>query len=105
MGFRRFQDFNSALVAKLAWKVGASEQSPWVSLLKHKYCKNEGSSSHSVKNGDSCKGILSARDVIRTEACAAVGNGMSLRVWGVLLGFLLRVSVRLELPSIQEAVR
>ena len=39
IGFRRFADFNLALIAKLGWKLLFDDNAIWVKALKAKYCR------------------------------------------------------------------
>ncbi|XP_024033121.1 uncharacterized protein LOC112095413 [Morus notabilis] len=86
----RSRDFGGTWKGVTSWLsrrgmsyVGANEQSPWVSLLREKYCRSEDFWSRPVKHGDSYvwQGILKARDVIQSGACVAIGDGMSQHIW------------------------
>lgn len=37
LGIRLFHEFNTALLAKLAWKIASGEQSLWCNILRTKY--------------------------------------------------------------------
>lgn len=40
-GLRKFKDINSALLAKLGWKVAGNEQTLWTNMLRSKYLKGK----------------------------------------------------------------
>lgn len=39
LGFKHFKDMNSALLAKLGWKIAMGENMLWTKLLRSKYLK------------------------------------------------------------------
>lgn len=81
--FKRFSDINTALLAKLAWKIASEEESMWTQILASKYLRGQSFFQHQLKPGDSnvWKGIVSARSWIRKGACFQVGDGCNINVW------------------------
>lgn len=41
LGFRKFNEFNLALLAKLAWKMANGEEALWTKVLKAKYLRGK----------------------------------------------------------------
>uniref|UniRef100_A0A803PTE2 Reverse transcriptase n=1 Tax=Cannabis sativa TaxID=3483 RepID=A0A803PTE2_CANSA len=83
LGFRKLEDMNKILLAKLAWQFASSFDRPWVSCFSKKYCKRESFWSINARGSDSAfwKGILNARDLLRKGSMTMVGKGDSVDVW------------------------
>ncbi|KAF4388487.1 hypothetical protein F8388_012464 [Cannabis sativa] len=83
LGFRKLEDMNNALMAKLAWQCASQTDRPWVTCLTEKYCKKDSFWGTSVRATDSTfwKGILHTRDVIRKGCMTLVGRGDSVDIW------------------------
>uniref|UniRef100_A0A803QPG7 Reverse transcriptase domain-containing protein n=1 Tax=Cannabis sativa TaxID=3483 RepID=A0A803QPG7_CANSA len=83
LGFRKLEDMNKALLAKLAWQFVSKDDRPWVTCFSNKYCSNE--SFWSVKNRDRdsafWRGILNTRDIICNGSITLVGKGDSVDIW------------------------
>ena len=83
LGFREIEQFNDALLAKLAWRMLKEPQSLLTQILMGKYCNNSSfldcvapaSASHGWR------GILAGREVLKKGLGWVVGNGKSIPVW------------------------
>ena len=83
LGFRSFESFNEAMIAKLVWWVLSSQDSFCVKVLRAKY-KVGNKWLHSVPTKSasfSWRGIESARVLISKGGCKLVGNGNNILVW------------------------
>ena len=76
------EDFNRALMAKLAWKAVDKEDRPWVKILLAKYCKGGDLWSCELKQADSLvwRYIMEVRDMVLKEKCFLMGNGKSIDI-------------------------
>lgn len=83
LGFRRTNDVNLALLAKLAWGVANQGTSLWSDILRTKYCSSTCFWECRPKSTDSIvwKGILEAREVIRKGGYYKIGNGKKVYIW------------------------
>lgn len=83
LGFRLFKDLNSALLAKLRWKVAVRDESHWCRILRAKYMK--GKSFFEIGKAKRAslgwQGILSTRHILLRRACFKVGNGLKVNIW------------------------
>lgn len=57
LGYKLFQEINTALLAKLGWKVTSAENSLWVQLLTAKYLQYSSFFSHTPPHGASLRGF------------------------------------------------
>lgn len=53
LGFRRFKDINTAILAKLAWKIAGREVSLWTNILRRNYLKGKSFFEHVKSKGAS----------------------------------------------------
>ncbi|KAM6544726.1 hypothetical protein CsatB_025462 [Cannabis sativa] len=83
LGFRRFEDFNLALLSKLAWMLATGTERPWIRSIKAKYFALESFWQVSPKASDSpgWKGILEARRIIVESATTIIHNGEDIDIW------------------------
>ncbi|KAF3433898.1 hypothetical protein FNV43_RR25001 [Rhamnella rubrinervis] len=83
LGFRSFWDYNTALLAKLAWMIVRGEESLWIEILKAKYLRGGSYFNYQKKRGDSWiwRSILNVKDVIHKGNCFRVGNGEDIKLW------------------------
>ncbi|KAL2892194.1 LINE-1 reverse transcriptase-like protein [Bienertia sinuspersici] len=83
LGFRDMQVFNSALLAKQAWRVLTNEGSYMTKILKSKYFPNSSFMRTKVAATASYtwRSILSARELLEKGIRKVVGNGRSIDVW------------------------
>ena len=83
LGFRKFEDTNLALLAKLGWKVATDPNAMWVNLLRQKYCRIDSFFSVEPKKSDSSgwKDVLGTRNFIKESAVFLVGNGKGVKVF------------------------
>ena len=83
LGFREIEQFNNALLAKLAWRILKEPHSLLAQTLMGKYCHNSSfldclapaSASHGWR------GILAGREVLKKGLGWIVGNGKDIQVW------------------------
>ncbi|KAM6596656.1 uncharacterized protein LOC133034319 [Cannabis sativa] len=83
LGFRRFEDFNLALLSKLAWMLACGNERPWIRSLKAKYFALESFWQVTPKASDSpgWRGILEARRIIVERAKTIIHNGEDIDIW------------------------
>uniref|UniRef100_A0A803PI13 Reverse transcriptase zinc-binding domain-containing protein n=1 Tax=Cannabis sativa TaxID=3483 RepID=A0A803PI13_CANSA len=83
LGFRKMEDMNKALLAKLAWQMASNFNRPWVKCLSEKYCKKDSFWSIQARDKYSAfwKGILGSADIIRKGAMTLVGRGDTIDIW------------------------
>nr|XP_023921351.1 uncharacterized protein LOC112032807 [Quercus suber] len=83
LGFRKAKDFNSALLAKLAWMIASNIDSLCMNLLKAKYkVKHNWLRTEPPKSASyTWKAIEKAKAIIRQGACYLIGDGSSVSVW------------------------
>uniref|UniRef100_A0A803Q0W1 Reverse transcriptase domain-containing protein n=1 Tax=Cannabis sativa TaxID=3483 RepID=A0A803Q0W1_CANSA len=83
LGFRKIEDMNKALLAKLAWQLAANVYRPWVKCLAAKYCRTNSIWSAETKNNDSAlwKGILSSRDILYKGGMSIARRGDLIDIW------------------------
>jgi hypothetical protein len=83
LGFRSFESFNEAMIAKLAWWVLSGRDSFCVTVLKAKY--HVGSNWLNAPPPRSAsfvwRGIEGAKALVARGACKLVGSGASILVW------------------------
>ncbi|XP_033139816.1 uncharacterized protein LOC117131700 [Brassica rapa] len=83
LGFREIEQFNDALLAKLAWRILKEPHSLLAQTLLGKYCLNssflECTAPASASHG--WRGILAGREVLRQGLGWVVGNGKDISVW------------------------
>ena len=83
LGFRDIQDFNKALLGKLAWKLLTKQDCLLSRILLGKYCHADSflrvPCSSSASHG--WRGITAGRDVIIQHLGKMIGNGNSTKLW------------------------
>ncbi|CAN1730166.1 Uncharacterized mitochondrial protein AtMg00310 [Linum perenne] len=82
LGFRDFRTFNSALVAKQAWRILESPEALWVRLLKSLYFPNT-DFQKSVKGSRASwiwAGICGARHLLDMGALKVLGDGTNISI-------------------------
>ncbi|XP_048591461.1 uncharacterized protein LOC125576128 [Brassica napus] len=83
LGIRYIQAFNTALLAKQAWRIVSKPDCLLSRVLRAKYCGRD----HFLKveapkaASHGWRGILTGRDLLVTNLSRAIGNGESTRVW------------------------
>lgn len=84
LGFRSFERFNEAIVAKLAWWVLPKRDSFYVTVLqaKHKVENNWLQARLAKSASFSWRGIEGVRSLISKGACKLVGSSEDILVWG-----------------------
>lgn len=77
LGFRKFHDFNIALISKLSWSLANEDERLWTSILKAKYLRGKSFFEHAIPRNCSkiWRGIVAGRDTIKLNACFFVGDG------------------------------
>ncbi|KAH7533063.1 hypothetical protein FEM48_Zijuj04G0090100 [Ziziphus jujuba var. spinosa] len=51
--FRKFEDMNLAMLAKLGWKLASGEDYLWTKIIKARYLQNDTFLNYKLKKGDS----------------------------------------------------
>jgi hypothetical protein len=83
LGFRHTNDFNKALIAKLAWMVAVGKDSLCMTALRSKYKVRKGwLRREPIRNVSQIwQAIERAREVLIKGACFLVGDSKSIDVW------------------------
>jgi hypothetical protein len=83
LGFRSFESFNEAMIAKLAWWVLSGRDSFFVTVLKAKYHVGSNWLNAPLPRSASFvwRGIEGAKALVARGACKLVGSGDSILVW------------------------
>ena len=83
LGFRKFWDFNLAMLSKFAWWILVGKESQCVQLLKAKYkVRRNWLYSSSPSNASWCwRSMEKAKEILIKCACWSVGDGKSILVW------------------------
>ncbi|KAF5468409.1 hypothetical protein F2P56_012561 [Juglans regia] len=83
LGFRDFEDFNRALLAKQGWRIITNPQSLASRVLKAKYFPSSDFASARVKRKDSFvwKSITTARPLLYEGLLWKIGNGNTVKIW------------------------
>jgi hypothetical protein len=83
LGFRSYESFNEAMIAKFAWWVLSNRDSFCVKILRAKYMvDNQWLSAQPAKNASfSWKGIEGAHTLLFIGACRSIGLEESILVW------------------------
>uniref|UniRef100_A0A803Q2T5 Reverse transcriptase domain-containing protein n=1 Tax=Cannabis sativa TaxID=3483 RepID=A0A803Q2T5_CANSA len=110
LGFRRFEDINHALLAKLAWMLACGINRPWCDIMKGKYFPRESFWSVQEKLTDSFlwRGILRARNTISKCVRHALREDVDVwwQPWIPWLDYVqfreLMESIRSKAPSMQS---
>lgn len=83
LGIRDIQLFNTALLAKQAWRIISKPEGLLARVLKGKYCTKK--SSLTVTLPKDCshgwRGIIAGRDLLFLKLGAVIGNGETISVW------------------------
>ncbi|XP_074297338.1 uncharacterized protein LOC141628049 [Silene latifolia] len=84
MGFRDFHLFNMALLGKQVWRLMTETEGLWAQLMRAKYYPTGNIMSAILGSNPSYtwRGILEARDMLRSGWRRRIGDGLSTRVWG-----------------------
>lgn len=83
LGFREIEQFNDALLAKLAWRILKTPDSLLAQTLLGKYCHSTPFlASHAPSNSShGWRGILAGREVLLKGLGWVVGSGNSINIW------------------------
>ena len=83
LGFRDFEQFNLALLAKQGWRLLQAQTSLAAQVLKAKYYSTSSFLSVRKRASDSYvwKSLLAARHVLEEGLLWRVGNGKHIRIW------------------------
>uniref|UniRef100_A0A803PVF6 Uncharacterized protein n=1 Tax=Cannabis sativa TaxID=3483 RepID=A0A803PVF6_CANSA len=81
--FRKFEDINRALMAKLAWDIAGNVEKPWAMAFRAKFSSWESFwfVRPRASNFAIWKGILQARKIILEGACTIIANGRDVNIW------------------------
>ena len=84
LGLKDIQLFNTALLAKLPWRMLTNHNCLLSRVLIGKYCQNASllrvEASKSISHG--WRGILAVRDLLVEHLGKVIGNGSITKVWG-----------------------
>lgn len=83
LGFKDFEGFNDALLAKTAWRILQFPDARWVKILKSIYFPSQ-NFLHATRGHKASWGwdsILKGRDRLRKDLCWRVGSGHYIEVW------------------------
>ncbi|KAF4368738.1 hypothetical protein G4B88_000995 [Cannabis sativa] len=83
LGFRKFEDINKALVAKLAWDMVSNADKLWVKIFREKFCHWNSFWMVEKRQGDPSiwQNILEARKTILEGSCTIIANGEDTDIW------------------------
>ena len=83
MGFRNYEYFNQALLAKQAWKLATEPESLCSRVLKARYYKNGDFLNARCPSGASVtwRSILFGRDLLKSGLIWRIGDGSKVSVW------------------------
>jgi hypothetical protein len=83
LGFRKSKDFNTALIAKLAWMVASKRESLCMAMLRSKYkVRADWMRRNPIKGASPIwRAIEKSKKVIEKGACFLVGDGCAINVW------------------------
>uniref|UniRef100_A0A803NX31 Reverse transcriptase zinc-binding domain-containing protein n=1 Tax=Cannabis sativa TaxID=3483 RepID=A0A803NX31_CANSA len=84
LGFKKFEDLNFALVAKLGWNLAAGSNAVWCQVFKDKYFRRSSSFWSTPKSSSwsyGARSIVATREFIRDESCFMIGNGDLVDIW------------------------
>lgn len=83
LGFRDFESFNDAYLAKLSWRLLHNPAGLLSRVLKGKYYNENHflQAGHKSVESHGWKGMLIGRDLIAQNVGWAVGNGESINIW------------------------
>ena len=83
LGFKKTEEVNVALLAKLAWMVASGKHSICMEVLRNKYKVKEDWLRANPKKiaSPTWRGIEEAKKLIVKEACYLLGDGNSISVW------------------------
>jgi hypothetical protein len=83
LGFRSFESFNEAMIAKLAWWVLSGCDSFYVKVVKAKYkVDSKWLLARPTKAASfTWRGLESVRHILAKGACMLVGSGQNILMW------------------------
>lgn len=83
LGFRDFQSYNEAFLAKLSWRIIHNPTCLMSRVLTGKYCTDSTflQVQHRAAESHGWRGVLIGRDLITSNSGWAVGNGVSINAW------------------------
>ncbi|XP_030923696.1 uncharacterized protein LOC115950621 [Quercus lobata] len=83
LGFRKFRDFNQALLSKLAWWVLYGKDCLCIEVLRAKYKVHHNWLNQAPHSNASLvwKSLIGTKHLLSEVACLLVGNGKSIRTW------------------------
>lgn len=83
LGFRDVQDFNQALLAKVAWRILRKPNSLLARILLSKYCHKTSFTKVQLVTTTShgWRGIIAGRDLLLNHLGKVIGDGESTKLW------------------------
>jgi len=83
LGFRKFWDFNQALLSKLAWWILSGKDCLCVKVLRAKYKVRGNWQNHKTVGSPSkiWRSLEGTKSLLARSACILVGNRNTVRIW------------------------
>ncbi|KAF4361814.1 hypothetical protein F8388_016411 [Cannabis sativa] len=84
LSFKKFEDLNFALVAKLGWNLAAGSNAVWCQVFKDKYFRRSSSFWSASKSSSwsyGARSIMATREFIQDESCFMIRNGDLVDIW------------------------
>ncbi|KAF7826245.1 reverse transcriptase [Senna tora] len=83
MGFRDFEAFNLAMLAKQCWRILSCPEEPWVKILKGIYFPNKGflEAGRGARASWAWSSLLEGRKLLESGLCRSIGSGSSVKFW------------------------
>lgn len=83
LGLRSFLEMNQALIGKLAWKYINEPETPWVTILRDRYSRNQSLMLGEPKATDSTvwKTVVKGIEVLKRGCTIRSANGQATSFW------------------------
>ncbi|KAF7824035.1 reverse transcriptase [Senna tora] len=106
LGFKDFQKFKIALLAKQAWRILENPDDLWVQVLKGSYFSNGDflNAKKGYRASWAWSSILEGRNLLMNGACSKIGNGEYVFIWKDKWVKELIVDGALDLSVIEDVI-